>query len=64
MDSGMSGMNYTLFMRGEAMVAGLMDQPEESRKMGAPPGWLGYVGVERCRCRDRQGEGSSAGRSM
>src|SRR5260370_7083308 len=23
-----------------------MDQPEESKKMGPPPSWLGYVGVD------------------
>jgi hypothetical protein len=41
----MTGMEYRLFLSGEAMVAGLMAQPEESRKMGAPPAWMGYVGV-------------------
>jgi predicted enzyme related to lactoylglutathione lyase len=37
---------YTLFTAGEAPVGGLMDQPEDARKMGAPPGWIGYVGVD------------------
>ena len=45
-DSAMPGMEYTLFMRGESMAAGLMNQPEESRKMGASPSWMGYVGVD------------------
>jgi len=45
-DSGMPGMAYSLFLAGEAMVAGMMAQPEESRKMGAPPSWMGYVGVD------------------
>jgi len=44
--SPMPGMDYTLFMNGESMAAGLMAQPEESRKMGAPPAWMGYVGVD------------------
>ncbi len=44
--SPMPGMDYTLFMSGESMAAGLMNQPEESRKMGAPPSWMGYVGVK------------------
>ena len=44
--SPMPGMDYTLFMSGESMIAGLMNQPEESRKMGAPPSWIGYVGVD------------------
>ena len=45
-DSGMPSMDYRLFHSGESMVAGLMMQPEESRKTGAPPGWLGYVAVD------------------
>ena len=44
-DSGMPGMDYRLFHSGKSMVAGLMAQPEEARKTGAPPGWLGYVAV-------------------
>lgn len=47
-DAGMpeTGMKYTLFMMGETHMSGLMDQPEESRASGAPPMWLGYVGVD------------------
>jgi uncharacterized protein len=45
-DSSMSGIEYSLFMSGESMVAGLMNQPEESKKMGSPPAWMGYVSVE------------------
>ena len=41
-DSGMPGMDYTLFHSGDSMVAGLMAQPAE----GTPPAWLGYVGVD------------------
>ncbi len=37
---------YTLFTAGAMPVGGLMAQPEESRKMGAPPSWLGYVAVD------------------
>lgn len=37
---------YTLFTAGETPVGGLMDQPEASRKMGAPPSWIGYVAVD------------------
>ena len=39
------GVSYTLFTVAEMPVAGLMQQPEEVRKRGAPPSWLGYVGV-------------------
>ena len=39
-------MPYTLFTVGETPVGGMMDQPEDAKKMGAPPSWLGYVGVD------------------
>jgi len=39
------GVSYTLFTVEGTPVAGLMLQPEEVRKRGAPPSWLGYVGV-------------------
>jgi uncharacterized protein len=44
-DASMPGMAYTLFTVGEATVSGLMNLPEDLRKMGAQPHWLGYVGV-------------------
>ena len=44
-DSSMPGMPYTLFTAGTASVSGVMDLPEEARKLGMRPGWLGYVGV-------------------
>jgi predicted enzyme related to lactoylglutathione lyase len=44
-DAQMPGMKYWMFKQGDAMVAGLMDLPEESRKMGTPPNWIGYVFV-------------------
>ena len=43
----MPGMTYTMFMAGERPVAGLMELPEQARKMGAPPSWMGYVGGRR-----------------
>jgi predicted enzyme related to lactoylglutathione lyase len=42
----MPEMSYTLFTAGDAPVGGLMSLPEDARKAGAPPGWLGYVAVE------------------
>lgn len=36
---------YWMFSAGETPVAGLMDQPEDAQKMGAPPSWIGYVAV-------------------
>jgi predicted enzyme related to lactoylglutathione lyase len=47
-DASMPGMPYTLFTAGEASdhaVIGLMELPENARKMGAKPAWVGYVGV-------------------
>src|SRR5712675_2747069 len=43
--ASMPGMPYTLFTAGTASVSGVMDLPEEARKLGMRPGWLGYVGV-------------------
>jgi len=44
-DAGMAGFPYTLFSVGATAVGGLMAMPEEARRMGARPGWLGFVGV-------------------
>jgi uncharacterized protein len=40
-----SDIDYTLFTAGESPVAGVMEVPQERRAAGAPPTWLGYVGV-------------------
>lgn len=45
-DSGMPGMDYTLLSAGPHMVGGLMALPPDVAAAGAPPGWVGYVGVE------------------
>lgn len=45
-DSGMPGMDYSLFTAGDAQVGGLMDLPKEAREMGMPPMWMGYVAVD------------------
>jgi len=39
------GMAYTLFTAGGASVSGLMGLPEDARKLGLRPTWLGYVSV-------------------
>jgi predicted enzyme related to lactoylglutathione lyase len=44
-DASTPGLPYTVFTAGKASVGGLMDLPEEARKMGATPKWMGYVGV-------------------
>jgi predicted enzyme related to lactoylglutathione lyase len=44
-DASMPGMAYTLFTAAGASVSGLMGLPEDARKLGFRPNWLGYVGV-------------------
>lgn len=40
------GTDYTLLTVGDTPVGGMMDQPEECRRLGLPPNWLGYVAVD------------------
>ena len=44
-DASMPGMPYTLFTAGKTSVSGIVDLPEDARKLGMRPSWLGYVGV-------------------
>jgi predicted enzyme related to lactoylglutathione lyase len=44
-DASTPDLAYTLFTAGTAPVSGLMDLPEQARKMGATPRWMGYVRV-------------------
>jgi predicted enzyme related to lactoylglutathione lyase len=37
---------YTVVSAGEVPVGGLMELPEEGRRLGATPRWLGYVAVD------------------
>ena len=41
-DMPQPGMQYTLFTVGETPAAGLMNLPDDAKKMGAPPSWIGY----------------------
>jgi uncharacterized protein len=45
-DMPMPGMTYTMWMAGQAAVGGLMDLPEDAKKMNTPPCWVGYIGVD------------------
>jgi hypothetical protein len=45
-DASTPGLGYTLFTMGTASVGGLLELPEEGRKRGATPRWMGYVGVD------------------
>jgi predicted enzyme related to lactoylglutathione lyase len=44
-DSGMPGMAYSILSVGGVGIGGLMALPEEARKAGARPGWMGNVWV-------------------
>jgi predicted enzyme related to lactoylglutathione lyase len=44
-DASMPGLPYTVFTAGEASVSGLMNLPQDARKSGERPSWIGYVGV-------------------
>lgn len=45
-DAGMPGMAYALLSSAGDDICGVMDLPETARAMGAPPSWIGYVGVD------------------
>ncbi len=45
-DSAIPGMVYSIFTLAETGVGGLIDLPEDAKKMGAPSTWVGYVGVD------------------
>ena len=44
-DSGMPGMNYTIFKSGDKEVGGMMDMPAEVPKE-VPPHWMAYIAVD------------------
>jgi predicted enzyme related to lactoylglutathione lyase len=45
-DASTTELAYTLLLAGNGPVSGLMALPEEARRMGATPRWMGYVGVD------------------
>ena len=45
-DASTAGLPYTVFTAARVPVCGLMELPEEGRKRGARPRWMGYVSVE------------------
>jgi predicted enzyme related to lactoylglutathione lyase len=45
-DASAPGAAYTLFTVGDAPVVGLMTLPDDAKKMGAEPRWVGYVSVD------------------
>ncbi len=45
-DASAPELAYTLFTAGDIPVGGLMELPEEGRRLGATPRWVGYVAVD------------------
>jgi hypothetical protein len=45
-DASTPDLAYTLLTAASGPVCGLMDLPEEARKLGAMPRWVGYVAVD------------------
>lgn len=45
-EASMPNMAYTFFTVGNSFASGVMGLPEEARRTGAPPRWIGYVGVD------------------
>ena len=45
-DRSTSNLAYTLFTSAQTPVSGLMDLPQEARRAGATPRWMGYVSVD------------------
>jgi uncharacterized protein len=44
-EASSSNLPYMLFTADEVPTAGLIELPEEGRKLGATPRWTGYIGV-------------------
>jgi uncharacterized protein len=44
-NASMPGQAYTFFTTGNAFASGLMGLPDEARRTGATPRWIGYVAV-------------------
>ena len=45
-DASTTGQAYAVLTAGSAPIAGLMELPEEGRRLGATPRWVGYVSVD------------------
>lgn len=45
-DESTPKLAYTMFRSGGAPLGGIMDLPEEGRRLGATPRWIGYVAVD------------------
>jgi predicted enzyme related to lactoylglutathione lyase len=45
-DASTTGQAYAVFNAGKVPIGGLMELPEEGRRLGATPRWVGYVAVD------------------
>ncbi len=45
-DASMPGFAYQLLTAEDTPVAGLLSLPDEARRAGVAPHWIGYVGVD------------------
>ena len=45
-DASTKRQAYAVFTAGDAPTGGLMELPEEGRRLGATPRWVGYIAVE------------------
>ena len=46
LDASTPQFAYSVFSAGKTQVCGLMELPEDARRMGATPRWVGYVAVD------------------
>lgn len=44
-DASTPSLGYNVFTAGDVPVTGMMNLPDDARRTGVPPHWLGYVGV-------------------
>ena len=45
-DSGIPDRRYAILSMGSTMIGGLMPIPEDARKAGVRPAWMGYISVD------------------
>ena len=45
-ETSMSSSRYTLFTVGQVSIGGLINLPQDAKKLGAAPQWVGYVSVD------------------
>jgi uncharacterized protein len=45
-DASTTGLAYAVFTASSAPIGGIMELPEEGRRLGATPRWVGYVSVD------------------